>query len=93
MLAPEWSVIHITGDIITKAQAVRMCLDPAVSFTSMDIDQLSIRSYGDAAIATGRTTATTSGDAAQTVRLRFTDVFVRRNGRWEIVASQATRIP
>jgi hypothetical protein len=26
----------------------------------------------------------------QTVRLRFTDVFVRRSGRWLIVASQGT---
>jgi len=93
MLAPEWSVIHISANIITKPQAVGMCHDPQYRLTSSIIDELSIRSYGNTAIATGRTTATTSGDAAQTVRLRFTDVFVRRDGRWLAVTSHATQIP
>jgi ketosteroid isomerase-like protein len=93
MLAPEWSVIHITANIITKAQAVGMCRDPQFKLASSNIDDLSIRSYGDTAIATGRATATTSGDSPQTVRLRFTDVFVRRNGKWLAVTSQATQIP
>jgi hypothetical protein len=39
---------------------------------------------------TGRTLVTTRGVTPQTVRLRFTDVFVRRSGRWLIVASQGT---
>jgi len=93
MLAPEWSVIHISANIITKPQAVGMCHDPQYRLTSSIIDELSIRSYGNTAIATGRTTATTSGDAAHTVRLRFTDVFVRRDGRWLAVTSHATQIP
>ncbi|OLC40399.1 MAG: hypothetical protein AUH43_26565 [Acidobacteria bacterium 13_1_40CM_65_14] len=86
-------MIHISANIITKPQAVSMCHDPQYRLTASSIDELSIRSYGNTAIATGRTTATTSGDAAQTVRLRFTDVFVRRKGRWLVVTSQATRIP
>jgi ketosteroid isomerase-like protein len=93
MLAPEWSVIHITANIVTKEQAVAMCRDPQLELASLSTDDLSIRSYGDTAIATGRTTATTGGEPSQTVRLRFTDVFVRRDGKWLVVASQATRIP
>jgi len=93
MLAPEWSVIHITANIITKAQAVAMCHDPQFKLAASNIDELSIRAYGDTAIATGRTTATTAGVPAQTVRLRFTDVFIRRNGKWLAVTSHATRIP
>src|SRR5882672_374607 len=63
LLAPEWSVIHITANIVTKAQAVGMCHDPQFRLASIDIDDLVIRAYGDAAIATGRTIATTGGDA------------------------------
>jgi hypothetical protein len=92
MLAPEWSVIHITANIITKTQAMGMCHDPQFKLASSNVDELSIRSYGDTAVATGRATATTAGDTPQTVRLRFTDVLIRRNGRWLVVTSQATEI-
>jgi uncharacterized protein (TIGR02246 family) len=93
LIAPEWSVIHVTGDTITKPQAIAMCRDPQSAVASMSVDQVSVRPYGDTAIATGRTTVTTRGDSPQTIRLRFTDVFVRRDGRWQVVASHATQIP
>jgi hypothetical protein len=56
---------------------------------SLSSDNLVVRAFGDAAVVTGRTTASAGG---QTVILRFTDVFVRRDGRWLAVASQATPI-
>ena len=75
--------------MITKEQALEMCrTGPRVTSS---VDQLAVRSYGDTAIVTGRTKATASG-AAQTVTLRFTDVFVRRDERWIVVASHATRV-
>jgi ketosteroid isomerase-like protein len=90
LLADDWSVTHIDAQVITKAQALEMCRrGPNVTST---VDQLAIRAYGDTAIVTGRTKATVSGAAPQTVTLRFTDVFVRRDGRWMVVASHATRL-
>ncbi|HET7618342.1 MAG TPA: nuclear transport factor 2 family protein [Gemmatimonadaceae bacterium] len=90
MLAPEWSVIHITGDIMTKAEALKACQSPRTPGEDLTIDDLSIRVFGDAAVVTGRTTVT-SGGASPALTLRFTDVFVRRAGRWQVVASHATR--
>jgi uncharacterized protein (TIGR02246 family) len=92
IVAPEWSVIHINGEVITRAEALKMCGAPAAPLETMASDQLSVRSFGDTAVVTGRTTATPRGANAETVTLRFTDVFVRRNGRWQVVASQATRL-
>jgi ketosteroid isomerase-like protein len=90
LLADDWSVTHIDAQVITKAQALEMCrTGPNVTST---VDQLVVRAYGDTAIVTGRTKATVSGAAPQTVTLRFTDVFVRRDGRWMVVASHATRL-
>jgi ketosteroid isomerase-like protein len=90
LLADDWSVTHIDAQVITKAQALEMCrTGPPVTST---VDQLVVRAYGDTAIVTGRNKATVSGTAPQTVTLRFTDVFVRRDGRWIIVASHATRL-
>jgi ketosteroid isomerase-like protein len=92
MLAPEWSVIHITGNVMTKLQALEICRAQKPLLESLASDELSVRSFGDAAVVTGRTSATTSGDKRETVTLRFTDVFIRREGRWQVVASHATRI-
>ena len=92
MVAPDWSVIHLTGAIITRAEALEMCKAPPVPIETFDIADVAVRVYGDAAVVTGRTTATTGGPSPATVRLRFTDVFVRRAGRWQVVASQATQV-
>jgi ketosteroid isomerase-like protein len=89
LLAAEWSVIHITGAEITKAAAVHACKSAATKIDSLSSDNLVVRAFGDAAVVTGRTTASAGG---QTVVLRFTDVFIRRDGRWLAVASQATPI-
>jgi Domain of unknown function (DUF4440) len=91
LLADDWSVTHIDAQVITKDQALEMCrTGPPVTLA---VDQLAVRSYGEVAIVTGRTKATVSGATPQTVTLRFTDVFVRRDGRWIAVASHATRLP
>lgn len=92
MLAPEWSVIHITGRIISKAEALEGCKSPHAPIDSQKIDEIVVRPYGDSAVVTGRTTVVTGGASPATVSLRFTDVFERRNGRWLVVASHATRL-
>jgi ketosteroid isomerase-like protein len=92
MLAPEWSVIHITGNVITKVQALEMCKTPREPNEDHRVDELSVRAFGGAAVVTGRTTVTAGGANPTTLRLRFTDVFVRRAGRWQVVASHATRL-
>jgi hypothetical protein len=92
MLAPGWSVIHINGAVITRDEALRMCNAPRPPIDVLIVDDLSARSFGDAAVVTGRTTMTTGGSAPATIVLRFTDVFIRRAGRWQVVASHATRI-
>ena len=92
MIAPGWSVIHITGEIMTKAQALEMCNAPRSATVTLKVDDLSVRVFGEAAVVTGRTTAATGGAKPGTVTLRFTDVFVRLAGRWQVVASQATQL-
>lgn len=90
LLADDWSVTHIDGQVFNKVQALEMCRSgPSVTSS---IDELHIRSYGDTAIVTGRNRATAGGSSRQTVTLRFTDVLVRRDGRWLVVASHATRL-
>ena len=92
MLTPDWSVTHITGEVIRKAEAVASCKSGAAPIESFDIDDITVRVFGDAAVVTGRTTVKAGGASPATVRLRFTDVFIRRSGKWLVVASHATRL-
>jgi hypothetical protein len=43
-------------------------------------------------VVTGRTSAKVGGTTPATITLRFTDVFIRRAGKWQVVASHATRL-
>jgi len=94
ILAPEWSVTDAGGQILSKAQIMQEAFASTERrIDAMTIDDVSVRVFGDAAVATGRTRATGSyrGTSASVV-LRFTDVFVRRGKRWQIVASHASAV-
>jgi Domain of unknown function (DUF4440) len=58
-----------------------------------DAEAVDIRVYGDAAVVAFRLVATGPGDAQEHSEYFNTGTFVRRDGRWQAVAWQATRIP
>ncbi len=94
LLADDWTVIDQSGQVLTKRQVLDEAFASAERrVESMAIDEVQVRMLGDVAVATGLTRATGSyrGESA-TVTLRFTDVFVRRQGRWQVVASQGTTV-
>ena len=94
ILADDWSVIDLTGRILTRADVLEEAFATKDrKIVSMHIDNLSVRPFGEWAIVTGRTHATGEYQgAAAEVTLRFTDVFAYRAGNWQVVASQATLI-
>ena len=60
---------------------------------AVSIDDIRVRALGEVAVVNGRTTAPGSYQGLRaTVILRFTDVFVNHDGRWQVVASQATHV-
>jgi ketosteroid isomerase-like protein len=76
VLAAEWSVTDPAGRVLGKQQV----LDETFSsderrIDSMTVDDVTVRLFGDVAVATGRTRASGSykGERAS-VELRFTDV-------------------
>lgn len=93
ILAPDWSVIDLTGRVLTKAQVMRELGSGERRIESGAIDDLSIRVFGDIAVVTGRSVLSGSyqGKRASVVQ-RFTDVFAKRDGRWQVVASQGTQV-
>jgi ketosteroid isomerase-like protein len=91
-IAPDWSVTHITGAVMGKPEALQMCKTPAVPITTFEVDDVRIRLFGDTAVVTGRSRIAVGGATPGEVALRFTDVFIRRAGKWQVVASHATRV-
>ena len=55
-------------------------------------DSLVARVYGETGVVTGLLKVNLTAQPAP-YTLRFTDTWVRRQGRWQLVAFQATRLP
>ena len=91
LLADDWSVIDAAGRVLSKAEMLEEAFSGDREITSGQIDEISVRPFGDMAVVTGRTRiAGRFGGADVKLTLRFTDVFARRGGDWQVVASQAT---
>jgi ketosteroid isomerase-like protein len=93
-LASDYSGVHpITGALMTKAQDIAEIRN--MDFTSLEFSDLNTRVEGDTAVVTGVGHARGRDPEGKPfdTRVRFTDVFVRRDGRWQALSAQATVIP
>ena len=93
--ADEFIFTDSGGGITLKAEDVASLDKPAGEFklVSYIVDEMKVSVYGNTAVVTGRTTTISRGkDREVTGKSRFTDVFVRRGGRWQIVAGHSSRI-
>lgn len=97
--AEDFTHTSHAGVFRTKAQWManhrRETGKPAPSpYDSFEVDDLSVRVYGDTAVVTGRSTPRGRDSKGQAItgRFRFTRVWVKRSGQWQVVAFQGTRI-
>jgi hypothetical protein len=93
--ADEFIFTDSAGGLTTKAEDVASLDKPAGEFKliSYEPSDMKVRVYGNTAVVTGRTTTKLkSKDREVTNRSRFTDVFVKRDGRWQLVAGHSSRI-
>ncbi len=66
-----------------------------LDYVSFERDVESVEIHGDVAVLMGLETVKPKGKApfaGQTVRRRFTNVWMKRDGRWQFTARQATII-
>ena len=91
VLSEDWSVIDAQGRIRTKAQVLEEMFQPGERSITGRIDEVNVRPYGDWAVVTGKTHVAGRYEGNEiNVTLRFMDVFRRAEGKWQVVASQAT---
>jgi hypothetical protein len=92
IIAPEWRSTTPDGRVTDRTTVLADVFEKGVhKIRRLDVDDIQVRVFGDAAVVTGRTHGV--GDFAGTpydVVIRFTDTFVRRVGRWQAVASHSS---
>ena len=81
----------MTTDSFKQEIAEAMSAD--IKWTASKLDNLKVRIYGDVAVVTGEQTLTGSAKGYISGLRRITDLWVRRNGRWQTVGGQTTVVP
>lgn len=81
------------GMVSDKAQTIADIKSGVLKFQSSKLDNIKVQDYGDTAIATYGSTDKGSYKGKDISGLfRWTDVFVKRNGRWQIVAGHGSPV-
>src|SRR5262245_36368691 len=94
VLANELSYTHATGKNESKTEFVTAITSQAVTYEAIEPEEINPRIYSETAVVTGRARfKVRSGSGRLSFRARFTDVYVKRAGRWQLVAWQSTRLP
>jgi ketosteroid isomerase-like protein len=82
-----------SGRVTDKSQDKKDLSSGDLKFESMELSDLQVHVFGNAAVAIGANTlkGTFKGqDISGTYR--FTDTWLKRNGKWQVVASQSTKL-
>lgn len=95
LYADDLIYTHSTGLVETKAEFIGRLANGERRYKSMEHEQgLVLRVYGDAAVLNGSTRVKVEARGEFPIlHLRFTEVWVRRGDRWQVVAWHATRLP
>lgn len=93
LYAKEFRVTAMNGSVVERDADIAVFASGAMKPESITDDEMKVSLYGDVAVVTGRenlkgTYRGVPGEFA----LRFTNVFVRRDGRWQLVTHQVTPI-
>lgn len=92
LLADNWVNVNPDGSITTKAKLLELLKAGSFKILSIENDEVLVRVYGDAAVVTGRSTSKRAGQGDDTVtrQVRFTRVYAKPQGRWQVVSAHNT---
>jgi len=92
--AEEYVFTDPAGRLWTKARALETVKSGGLTIDSFELSDVKVRLYDDTAVVTLRVVWNGQSNGVDiSGPQRMTDVFVKRDGRWQCVASQTTRIP
>jgi ketosteroid isomerase-like protein len=93
ILAEEFVATYGDGSLGNKSREIALAREFNKQVDSSTQDEFSVKIYGDTAIVWFKQTLTGPSKGQQLeVAYRYVDVFVLREGRWQCVSSQSTRV-
>jgi ketosteroid isomerase-like protein len=93
LLADDLVYTHSTGIVESKAQYIAMQKSGTQVYKAVDYEDMKIRRYGDAGVVTAkvRMRGSTKGTPFDN-QLQILHVWAKKDGRWQLVAHQTTRL-
>ena len=90
ILADDLIYTHTTARLDTKASFIDAVATGRTNYRSVEREDVKVRQFGDTAIVTGHAKFHVGENKFEA---RYIDVYAKRNGAWQMVAWQSTRIP
>ncbi|HEY3857999.1 MAG TPA: nuclear transport factor 2 family protein [Gammaproteobacteria bacterium] len=88
ILMDDFEDVSWQGELRGKTEIMAIAMSAPVK-SSQTLSDLKVRVHGDVGVVTGVNTAE-AADKSFTVKVRFTDVFVRDKGHWRALSAQET---
>ena len=94
VLADDLIYTHSSARLDTKKSLIGNMQSGATVYTSLEPSEVKAQDLGDAVVLTGiAQIKVMSNGTPNAFGVRFTDVYAKRNGRWQMVPWQSTRLP
>jgi hypothetical protein len=92
-LADDYVLITPSGTPRTKRDVISELATPGMKMDPFDAIEVQVRLYGDSAVVVGRMLQRfTLGRVRYANDLRYTDVYVKKKGRWILVSGHASNV-
>jgi ketosteroid isomerase-like protein len=94
LLADELIYCHSSARLDTKQSLIGAMQSGATVYTGVEPSEVVAQDCGDAVVLTGIARINVvSGGKPNAFSVRFTDVYAKRGGAWQMVTWQSTRLP
>src|SRR6266851_9276543 len=94
LIADDLVYTHSTARLDTKASLIGNMQSGSTVYTSVVPSDVKAQDLGDTVVLTGSCRiGVNAGGRPNSFGVRFTDVYAKRGGRWQMVTWQSTRLP
>jgi ketosteroid isomerase-like protein len=94
VIADDLIYTHSSARLDTKQSLIANMQSGSTVYQSVEPSDVKAQDLGDSVVLTGiAKIKVTAGGKANAFTVRFTDVYAKRSGQWQMVTWQSTRLP